>query len=709
MMRNHSNSPMPPNKTRDPGSAPKPGALLDSGIILPAGVSQPTLDTPVPDFETEEREMAELLLDSDRRSDQELQDIKPEEEPEEATTERRMAELQINSRQSRSSAQQQRQPEKTPRTQAHLRLSRLGRIAVTVDNARLDFRKKKEETIKAAKRIRRSARVAVVEKTIRLLSPEKIQKKIDKITGDLIQVRKNTNALDSRVNVTTRLGFDDPYGIKLAEKDYQKGKGKDKRPPDELERKIKSIRLDELSEEELSMLEDINEKREMKGLSHLTTDATVRIVAKSRINIKKAKDQGEYRLDVETRLAHSAKQFDLAEYYHRLECLIEMRRIEGRFPGIGEGRFPKQGAKSRVDDTTVSFEEHITNSRFRKSAKRSALRAYNRYHGLASMVEHIDKSSGDIWTGRGFGENEPLEELFMLLVTYEGRLTEKGDPENDERSSGGEFADASQIEMREWLEKMKAHARTSLGAEHPDSLSDRVDAATPPPEDSFEDIAESMPPAGHEDSKETEKERLVEEILEDGFSYRDVLGEEAVRADTHNPENAPKYADELARLILSDDGESVEMAANDIAMRFEDLRDLLPRHVQLSPYADSSSWIYWDIAKQEVLKEDAYTSTLHGSDNYSGSVLINPISSLEEEIEQALFMRDVVAWRHLGWEMHIKSLNGESLEWLDSMLDERRKGLLHKIGDEAHEGQLTSSEYADLGRSIEAALLRSRE
>lgn len=205
-------------------------------------------------------------------------------------------------------------------------------------------------------------------------------------------------------------------------------------------------------------------------------------------------------------------------------------------------------------------------------------------------------------------------------------------------------------------------------------------------------------------ARDEEYTSLTDGLLEDGFSYRDVLGDEVVRAGTssEHPEHATAYAHELARLTLAGRGEEVQTAVQDIRRRFEDVRTLLPESVQLSPYADSQSWILWDIGKQEALKDKDYPSATDAAVNYSGSVLNNPEDT--GGTQQTEHMRDVVAWRHLGWEMHLIAFNGEDMSWLDPSLDERTKGLLHQAGDEAHNGQLTSSEYTDLGRGIETAL-----
>lgn len=208
------------------------------------------------------------------------------------------------------------------------------------------------------------------------------------------------------------------------------------------------------------------------------------------------------------------------------------------------------------------------------------------------------------------------------------------------------------------------------------------------------------------EGRNEEYTRMTNDLLENGLSYRDVLGDEAVRAGSasEHPENAAAYAHELTRLTLEGKGEEIKDAAEDIRRRFDSMRYLLPDSVQLSPYAESQSWVLWDIGKQEALKNDEYPSTTTTGVNYAGSVINSPEDA--DQTKQAEFMRDVVAWRHLGWEMHLKAANGEDVGWLDSSLDDQTRSLLHKVGDEAHRGQLSSAEYTDLGRGINAALMQ---
>ncbi len=208
------------------------------------------------------------------------------------------------------------------------------------------------------------------------------------------------------------------------------------------------------------------------------------------------------------------------------------------------------------------------------------------------------------------------------------------------------------------------------------------------------------------ESRNEDYARMTNDLLENGLSYRDVLGNEAVRAGStsEHPENAAAYAHELTRLTLEDRGDEIKETAEDIRKRFDNMRYLLPDSVQLSPYAESQSWILWDIGKQEALKGNEYPSTTAPDVNYAGSVIKNPEDA--DQVKQADFMRDVVAWRHLGWEIHLKAANGEDMGWLDSSLDEQTRNLLHKVGDEAHGGQLSSAEYTDLGRGINAALMQ---
>ncbi len=201
--------------------------------------------------------------------------------------------------------------------------------------------------------------------------------------------------------------------------------------------------------------------------------------------------------------------------------------------------------------------------------------------------------------------------------------------------------------------------------------------------------------------------QLTDGLLENDLNYRDVLGDEAVRAgsSSEHPEHAVAYAHELARLTIAGRGKDIQKAVQDIREYFDGMTSLMPETLQTSPYAESQSWILWDIGKQEALKDKDYHSATDEAVSYSGSILDSPE---QEGGEQSEFMKNVVAWRHLGWEMHLKAFNGDDVSSLDSLLDEQTKGLLHKVGNEAHGGQLSSSEYADLGRGIESAL-RSKE
>lgn len=207
-------------------------------------------------------------------------------------------------------------------------------------------------------------------------------------------------------------------------------------------------------------------------------------------------------------------------------------------------------------------------------------------------------------------------------------------------------------------------------------------------------------------ARNQEYKDLTENLLESDLSYRDVLGDEAKRAGSESeyPEHATAYAHELVQLMLSGRGSELIEAAEDIRQRFDSLRHLLPETVELSPYAKSKSWILWDIGKQEVLKDKEYPSTIYPNTNYSGSVFADPAD--KNSSSHASFMRNTIAERHLGWELHHKAFNGEDMNWLDSFLDEQTRGLLHKVGDESHHGQLASSEYADLGQGITRALYK---
>lgn len=208
-------------------------------------------------------------------------------------------------------------------------------------------------------------------------------------------------------------------------------------------------------------------------------------------------------------------------------------------------------------------------------------------------------------------------------------------------------------------------------------------------------------------------------IVAEKLSYRDVLGDDAPIAEG---ESAAKYGAALAEYELSGRGEEVLVAAQDVRSRFERKRNVLPAGVVLSKFADSESWIFWDIGKQEALKDEPYVNGY-----FSGSAIETATGHDERDVD---FMREAIAARHFGWEVHQMALRGEDMSWLESILHlktgshgeefaARQRGeghtinnryhqtiweQLHKVGDADHNGQLPSSEYVDLGIALEHVL-----
>jgi hypothetical protein len=203
--------------------------------------------------------------------------------------------------------------------------------------------------------------------------------------------------------------------------------------------------------------------------------------------------------------------------------------------------------------------------------------------------------------------------------------------------------------------------------------------------------------AGEIDQAGEAYDETVDDMLETGLSYRDVMGDRTVRADTVSP-NADTYARELADLKTSGNWDKVEAAADDVRERFEIVRSQLPDGVELSPIADSRSWILWDIGKQEHLKDkregEGYTVWNTGS--------------LLEGSEWADNMRNVTADRHLGWELYKQVTGGVDGSWIHTLpLEARERAFLNEVLSGKHQkkdGELPSHVYARLGEVIRRAL-----
>ncbi len=235
---------------------------------------------------------------------------------------------------------------------------------------------------------------------------------------------------------------------------------------------------------------------------------------------------------------------------------------------------------------------------------------------------------------------------------------------------------------------------------------------------------ETQVPSAHNESSDqaaisAELMARASAICAERLSYRDVLGDAAPAAQG---ESAMRYATVLAEWEDAGRGEEVAFVARDIRSCFDRMRSALPPEVTVSVYADSESWILWDIAKQEALKDEPYAGGY-----YSGSAIEITEGKNEQDVD---FMREAIAARHFGWEVHQMALRGDDMSWLESKLNlktgtfsegaaARDRGefgtinngyhqtiweQVHKVGDTAHNGQLPSSEYLDLGLALQHVL-----
>lgn len=217
------------------------------------------------------------------------------------------------------------------------------------------------------------------------------------------------------------------------------------------------------------------------------------------------------------------------------------------------------------------------------------------------------------------------------------------------------------------------------------------------------DLFGDTPPVTAENLEDTPKGEVATHVLKDVFTYKDVLGEEvAGRIDMSLYRSAVPYAEKLAELIINPDtSPSLLEASEAIKRKFDSLAELVSEAGPLSRIVESNGWRYWDIAKQEVLKDDEYRTA--AGELVSGSVVYNGDSDPEKSHTE--FMRDVVALRHFAWELHNKyTLSGEDNTWIDDKISTETRLMLQKVGDLEHRGQLSSSEYVELGQSLERDL-----
>lgn len=201
-------------------------------------------------------------------------------------------------------------------------------------------------------------------------------------------------------------------------------------------------------------------------------------------------------------------------------------------------------------------------------------------------------------------------------------------------------------------------------------------------------------------------EERYQKTLREDLNYADVVsgGILPQEAFDNPPTSSARYAEVLTKLKLTNP-EGVNDAHDHVRGRFESMRRLVG--VEMSVFADSKTWILWDIAKQEDLAKtwgqdykgedtsSSFTGSLLDKDHENGTLTF-----------QAEFMRNVVAWRHFGWELHtLAKSHDPRLEDLNRRLDPYTRGLLMEPGNPKNNNQLSSAKYTDLGRRVEVVLL----
>lgn len=195
------------------------------------------------------------------------------------------------------------------------------------------------------------------------------------------------------------------------------------------------------------------------------------------------------------------------------------------------------------------------------------------------------------------------------------------------------------------------------------------------------------------------------QIKREWFSYQDVLEtdeqKQAALEFTEHSESADNYARAMAREIVKGNSQDIEDAKLRIKYIFKGTVNKLPEDVraQLSPFAGSESWVYWDIAKQKYLADNppANNQEYRERANY---VEHDPLEREGERFSQnAEWLHKTIAWRHLGWEAHQMAKNGVNMDWLKNFPEAAQ----YLLAPTKEDGKLHSWQYTELGRVVARA------
>ncbi len=200
-------------------------------------------------------------------------------------------------------------------------------------------------------------------------------------------------------------------------------------------------------------------------------------------------------------------------------------------------------------------------------------------------------------------------------------------------------------------------------------------------------------------------------VKQEMFSYQDVIRSEedkqAAIEYTNNSESADKYARAIAKEIAVNGDENIAEARLRIRTEFDKAADALPAHIkgEMTHFAESDSWIYWDIGKQKYLSEHPASTESEADERRVYGVLgleENPLSKDSGKFtEVAEMVQRSIASRHLGWELQQMAIRGVDMSWLTDLSEEARDILQEPTKED---GQLHSWQYVELGRVAQTIL-----
>jgi hypothetical protein len=207
------------------------------------------------------------------------------------------------------------------------------------------------------------------------------------------------------------------------------------------------------------------------------------------------------------------------------------------------------------------------------------------------------------------------------------------------------------------------------------------------------------------DQVESKIAETAEEVKRNMFSYQDVLTDDTAREQaldfTLSSKSAELYARAMAQELMAHGSEKIDKARASIRVEFDQIVSLLPENLkkEMSPFANSDSWINWDIAKQKYLSSHPPGTDAEYEDRatYIGmGIEQDPLDTETDKFSNtANYVQKSIAERHIGWEIQQMAQNGIDMSWLTSK-NQTAADILS--GEVKEDGQLHSWQYVELGR-----------